>query len=106
MDLNKFIYKVVGSRCFLLSKSLNIYLHSIFLKEARMKPPKETKYVLFECNSFIEQPRQIKGCLVMIYKQVKIKKSELIKKYSMFKWRLFIIKKLTSTLMIALYVQK
>ena len=35
-----------------------------------MKPPKEIKYVLVKCNSFIKSPKQMKGCIFIIYIQV------------------------------------
>ena len=46
----------------------------------RMKPPKDIKYVLVECNSFLKLPRQMKGFLIMIYIQVIISDSEEINK--------------------------
>ena len=49
-----------------------------------MKPPKDINYVSVEFNSFLKPPRQMKGCLVMIYIQEHISECEEIKKYSMF----------------------
>ena len=42
---------------------------TIVLTGIRMKPPKDIKYILVQFNSFIKSPRQMKGCLVMIYIQ-------------------------------------
>ena len=41
MDLKKSVSKVVGSRRFTFSTSLNIYWHTIVLIETKMKPPKK-----------------------------------------------------------------
>ena len=68
--------KVVGSSNFPLSKSLCNDWHAIVLTGTRMKPPKDTKYVLVECNSFLKSPIQMKSCLVIIYIQEHISESE------------------------------
>ena len=80
MDLKNYVSKVVGSSSFCLSKSLKNYCNSIVMKGVRMKPPKDIMYVLVECNSFLTLPRQMKGCLIMIYIQVIISDSEEINK--------------------------
>ena len=49
-DLDKYVSKVVLSRRFFLSKSLNNHWNHIVLKGERMKPPKDIKYFLVECN--------------------------------------------------------
>ena len=59
-----------------------------------MKPPKDLIYVSVECNSFIKSPRQIKGCLLMIYIQEHLSDSEEIIKDSMFQWILCVIQTL------------
>ena len=97
MYLMNYEFRVVGSRRFFLSKFLRNYWYTIVLKGVRIKLLKEIKYVLVECTSLLKLPIKMKGCLVMIYTQVHISESEEINKYSMFKWRLLVIKKLTST---------
>ena len=51
-----------------------------------MKPPKDFNYLLFECNSFKKPPRQLKGCILMLYIQHIFSDSEHIMKTSMFQW--------------------
>ena len=80
MDLNNYVSKVVGSSRFPLSKSLRSYKHNIVLRGAIMKPPKDIKYVLVGCNSFLKSPKEMKVCLVIIYIQLHISDSEGIKK--------------------------
>ena len=71
-----------------------------------MKPPKDVIYVSVECNSFIKSPRQIKGCLLMIYIQEHLSDSEEIIKDSMFQWVLVVMKTSMSSCMIGFYVYK
>ena len=78
-DLKNCESKVVGSRRFSFSKSLKNYWHTIVLTGVRPKPPKDIKYALFECNSFM------KCCPVMIYIQVQISDSEEINRDSILK---------------------
>ena len=70
MDLKNYFSKLVGTRCFFLSKYINKYWRSIVLKGKIMKPPKYIKYVLVECNYLIKLPRHVKVCLVIILNQV------------------------------------
>ena len=60
----------------LLSKYIWNNWHTIVLTGVRMKPPKEINYALAEYNSFIKSPKLMKGCLVIIYIQEHLSKSE------------------------------
>ena len=79
--LKKSVSKLVVYRVFLLSKSLRNYWYNIVLIWARMKPPKEIKFVSVKCNPFIKPPRYMKGCFVTSYIKVHIPEGKEIKKY-------------------------
>ena len=57
MDLKNCGSKVVGSSCFPFYKFIWNDWDTIVLTGARMKPPKDIKYVLFVYNSFLKPPR-------------------------------------------------
>ena len=65
-----------------------------------IKPPKERNYASAGCISFLKPRRKMRGCIVIIYKQVHISECEEIKKDSMCRWIGFVIHKLISTCMI------
>ena len=94
---NNSISKVFGSMRFFPPKSPKNYRNDIVLTSEIMKPPKDTKYVLVEYNTFIKLPGNTKGCNIMIYNQVLGSDREETKKDSMFKLLSFVINKLTST---------
>ena len=73
---------------------------------ASMKPPKDINVLLVECNYSLKYPRQMKGCIIMVYIQELHYDSEDKIKDSKFQWSLFVIHKLISSYMIGLYFYK
>ena len=100
MDLNNCGSKLFVYMRFFLSGSLWNYCHTMVFTGVRMKPSKSIKYVLVECNLFLKYPRQMKGCIVIIYIQEHITGSDKIIKYQIFLWILLMIHKLMSSYII------
>ena len=46
----------------------------------RIKPPKDIDYSFVECNSFLKLPIKMKGCLLILYRQVLISDSKVIQR--------------------------
>ena len=87
MDLNNCGSKVVVSRRLFLSRSLSDNRHTIVLTQARMKQPKDTNSISFECDYFIKTPIVIKGGIITVYIKEHHSDCEYIIKYSKFQWR-------------------
>ena len=98
--------KLFGSRRIFLYKYLWNNYHTKVPTRVRMKPPNDIIFLLVECNSFLKTPRQMKGCLIMVYIQEHHSESEYIIKYSKFQWGLFVIYELISSCIIGFYDYK